>query len=696
MKIDYFEFSSLVLTDEKLKKYMKRSDYKDFIECKHSLKPLNINLANKVAIAIKKWAISMGATHYAHWFFPLTEKFAEKQVSFLDYDEKKLFTSKFNGSCLIQGEADASSFPSGGSRMTFEARGYTVWDYSSPIFIKVDVDGNKVVYIPTAFCSFNGVALDEKTPLLRANSFINKELTALLNLLGYNTVKNVYCTLGIEQEYFLLDENLYKKRKDLFFTGRTLFGSKPVKEQETSHHYFCEINERVSSFMHDLDKELWSLGIMAKIQHNEVAPSQHEIVPLHCQVCITVDQNILLMNVMQKIAAKHNLKVLFHEKPFNFINGSGKHNNWSLQTDSGINLLDYTKVSQETFLLILTSIISAIDKHYDLLKLSTSSHSNDCRLGGNEAPPSIISVYLGDEMLSFFDDYIESEKHSIKNKEKLDFNLPSLSCVYKDRSDRNRTSPFAFTGNKFEFRMVGSSQNTAFCNTILATIVGNEIKNVNKILSESKDIKNDVRKIILDNIKNHSRIIFNGNNYHPSWQKEAEARGLINYDNCIDCYDRLLAEENVLLFSSNNILSKEEIEVRHNTFIKRYCNSILLEGKTMINMSKTKILPSINSYLNELLQGNINLKKSKVDNKEVYNKIKLHKSAIDKIEKYTTLLKENINGSKDKKGKELAIYCKNIILQDMQNLRSSFDEIEDDIPEKFKPFPNYDDLLYYN
>ncbi len=691
MKNNCNGFAKFLLTDDKLKKIMKRTDFERFMSLKKSHKDMDEDLADCVAEAIKKWALSLKATHYTHWFFPLTGKSAEKQISFLDFGDKGEFINKFNGKSLIKGETDASSFPSGGERMTFEARGYTVWDYTSPVFIKEDDAGNRVLYIPTAFCAFTGVALDEKTPLLRATEVLSKQAVRVLNFLGYKDVKNVVCNVGNEQEYFLIDKNLYEKRLDLKLTGRTLFGGDSIKGQDSEHHYYCPINSRVSEFMHELDKELWAEGIMAKLQHNEVAPSQHEIVPIYSSVNIATDQNALLMEIMTKVAERHDLKVIFHEKPFAGVNGSGKHNNWSLETDTGLNLLDFNNVSEDVFMLFFTVVLSAIDKHYDLLRMSTSSLSNDLRLGGHEAPPSVISVFVGNDMEEVLKEYEKNAKVDKKGKSLLDLKTSSVAPLYKDNCDRNRTSPFAYTGNKFEFRMVGSSQNPALCNAILALTVADELKIVNKKIENGYDVK----KIISDNIKKHSRIIFNGNSYDFAWSEEAKKRGLVDFKNSVDCYERLLNEENISLFEDNKILSRAEILVRYDTYLKAYCDSALTEAKTMITMIESEILPAIEKTLKEKLELVCLLKSEKMEKNSI---AKICEKFALKISKLTENC-EKIRGDIVELGKiflskEKAIFVRDILLRDMAKMRNEFDEIENIIPEKNRPFPNYDLLLY--
>ena len=694
-----YDFSSFVLTDNKLKKLMKNKDFNNFMRIKKFNLQLDFSLADKIAEAIKKWAISMGATHYTHWFFPLTGKYAEKHISFLEYNSKGDFIKKFSGKSLIKGETDASSFPSGGERLTFEARGYTVWDYSSPVFIKEDDKENRVLYIPTAFCTYMGVAVDEKTPLLRATEFLNKEATKLLNTIGYKDVNSVICHVGCEQEYFLIDKSLYNKRKDLVLTGRTLLGAEAIKSQENSYHYLAQIKPSVSAFMHDLNKELWKLGIMAKIQHNEVAPTQHEIVAVYSQANIVADQNSLLMEVMNKVANKHNFKVLFHEKPYKGVNGSGKHNNWSISTDTGINLLDCNKANELVFMLMFTSVISAIDKHYDLLKMSTSSLGNDLRLGGSEAPPSIISVFVGDDMLETLNDFVKSNKFKKKKSSLLELKTSSVAKPYKDNCDRNRTTPFAYTGNKFEFRMVGSSQSIALSNTVLATIVADELKIINNKLEkvEAENVEATIVKQIIENITNHSRIIFNGNSYDESWVKEAKARGLIDYKNSVECYSRLLDEKNIKLFEDNSVLSKTELKVRYETYMQTYINDCVTEAKTLLDICLKQVVPNIENYINKTIDSLTKIEKfgskNKVANKNLKILIEKQNSLVEKIEE----LRQVINLLKQKEDlTEKAKFCQETIQKSMLAVREIYDEIEFVLPEENKPFPNYDDLLFLN
>ena len=709
-----YNFAELVLTDSKLKKLMKRKDFNAYITLKNNNGEMSFDLADKIATAIKKWALSKGATHYTHWFFPLTGKYAEKHISFLEYNSKGEFIKKFNGNSLIKGETDASSFPSGGERLTFEARGYTVWDYSSPVFIKKDDKENKVLYIPTAFCTYNGVAVDEKTPLLRSTEFLNKQATKLLNTIGYTDVTSVVCHVGCEQEYFLIDKNLYNLRKDLVLTGRTLLGAEAIKSQETSHHYLGQIKPSVSEFMHDLNKELWELGIMAKIQHNEVAPTQHEIVAVYSQANIVADQNSLLMEVMNKVGNKHNFKVLFHEKPYKGVNGSGKHNNWSISTNTGVNLLDSSKANELVFMLFFTSVISAIDNHYDLLKMSTSSLGNDLRLGGSEAPPSIISVFIGDDMSDTLNEFVSSNKVNRKTKSKLDFKTSSIIKPYKDNCDRNRTTPFAYTGNKFEFRMVGSSQSIALSNTVLATIVGDEIKKLNTKLNEyitknnitlnyaetktpqlNTNLTEILTKLITENISNHSRIIFNGNSYDELWNKEAKLRGLVDYKTSVECFNRLLEKNNVELFENSGVLTHTELKVRFETYLEKYTNECLIEAKTLLDICLKQVLPSVENHLTNQIENVNKAEKFGIKNKAKNKEIKELSTCLEELNENIENLKEAIeNAGLITSLEEKANFCQNNLIKVMNEVRAIYDFIEPSLPENFKPFPNYDDLLF--
>lgn len=685
-------FACNVLTDEKLKKYISKKAFKKFLKIKETKQSLDLSLAQKIAKAIKKWAISMGATHYTHWFFPLHGKSAGKEVSFLDFDNFGNSINVFNENCLIKGETDASSFPSGGERLTFEARGYTVWDYSSPIFIKEDFNKNKILYIPTALCSYTGLALDEKTSLLRAMDFMNTQSKKILQLLNYK-VKSVGCKSGMEQEFFLIDKEVFNQRIDMVSCFRTLFFDDTVKNQKDFGHYFCKIDSKISAFMHDLDRELWKVGILAKIQHNEVAPLQHEIVAVYRDANIATDQNMLLMDIMQNVANKHNLQVVFHEKPFYKLNGSGKHNNWSISTDEGLNLLDYNCCEQNVFMLFFTAVISAIDKHYDLLKASVSSYTNDLRLGGYEAPPSIISVYVGKDMLERINNFINDIPNK-KTKRALDLKAFGIAKTVSDNCDRNRTSPFAFTENKFEFRMLGASQNPTLCNCVLATIVGSELKEMYEFLKASVNVNQAIKEIVAKKIKKHERIIFNGNCYSKNWEEEAKRRGLVSQSCCIDSFKCLLDSKNVKLLKDNNIMSENEIIIKYNIFVNDYCDKALVEARTMRKMSMKYIIPKLEDYLLYFMKYITKKQSLKLDTEKELKYIFEMNEKIELLKKQTHFLCEKIQKIEKIENQETkALEIKNVLINCMNDLRYMYFDVEKFLPKKFQPFITYDDIF---
>lgn len=682
-------FSKYVLTEKTLKSYLNLGTYLKFINLKNSFGEIDFKLANKLSRAIKKWAIKMGATHYVHWFVPLTGKSAKKQISFLDVNSRKRAINKFDENSLVKGEVDASSFPSGGDRLTFKARGYTVWDYTSQIFIK-----NKVVHIPTVFCSYTGVALDEKLAFLRATEYLNKQATNLLHLMGEKQVKSVNCNLGIEQEYFLVNKQLFEKRKDLQICGRTLLGSTPIKSKEGCYNYLSEIKPNVKKFMHNLEEELWKVGILSKVQHSEVAPCQYEVVPVFDCANVAINQNVLLMDIMKEVANKYGFEVLLHEKPFKNVSGSGKHNNWSISTNLGVNLLDCTQVEHDVFLAVFTSVISAIDKHYDLLRVSASSLGNDFRFGGNEAPPSIVSLFIGEDYLNTLINYLKTEAFLIERKKPLNLNTYSTAKLLKDNCDRNRTAPVAFTGNKFEFRMIGSSQNTALCNTIMATIVGKEFEDINAKLKASNNVKSTLKEIIKHNIKNHLRIIFNGDCYNESWRKEASKRRLENITNCVDAFKKLIEGKNIDLFSSCGVMSKEELNIRYTTYLKTYYETVLAEANAMLYMLEKEVLPSCNRYLT--FNSNLieKLKDIGLEPNTIFRSTKQFINSIEEISNYIKLLTIEIkNVNKITCATLKAEYCRDKICPILNDIREIYDEMERHLPNEFKPFPSYEDLL---
>ena len=595
---DYF--GENVFNDEVMQEYMSLDTYKELREVIDSGKSLGLDLANRVAEAMKEWAMNNGATHYTHWFQPLTGATAEKHDSFISIDKHGKTILEFTGKNLSKGEADASSFPSGGIRAVFEARGYTVWDCSSPAFIKKIANDRAILYIPTAFCSYNGEALDKKTPLLRSMEALNREGVRLMHLLGYNDVNKVTANVGGEQEYFLIDKKHYDLRPDLKFTGRTLFGSNAPKGQEQNDQYYASIKTRVANFMAELNDELWKLGITAKTQHNEAAPCQHELAPIFCTSNIATDQNQIIMDTMKKVAEKFGLVCLLHEKPFANVNGSGKHNNWSVLTDTGLNLLKPGKnpSSNTLFLLAITAVIAGVDEYADLIRTSASNPGNEHRLGGHEAPPSIISVYIGDDLQNVIDNFVAGNSSDVAQKQFIDTGVNYLAELSKDTSDRNRTSPFAFTGNKFEFRMVGSSATLSNPNTTINTIVAemfariaNELESVNE-----SERQNKVVEIIKRLYEEHKRVIFNGNNYSKEWLREAKKRGLNNITNCIDAYESLTTPKSVELFGKHKVMSEVELQSRREIYLDVYNKVINIEARTMLMMVKHDMIPAIIEY----------------------------------------------------------------------------------------------------
>ncbi len=656
--------------------------------------PLDESVAEVVASVMKDWAIEKGATHFTHWFQPMTGITAEKHDSFISPTSDGNVIMEFSGKDLVKGEPDASSFPSGGLRATFEARGYTAWDCTSPAFVK---DGT--LCIPTAFCSYTGEVLDKKTPLLRSMEALNKQALRILKLFGSSATR-VTTTVGPEQEYFLVDRDLWNKRKDLIFTGRTLFGTKPPKGQEMEDHYFGSIKERVANFMKDLDTELWKLGIAAKTKHNEVAPAQHELAPIFTTSNIATDHNQLTMEMMQKIAIRHNLTCLLHEKPFAGVNGSGKHNNWAMSTNDGQNLLEpgLTPHDNIQFLVFLCAVIKSVDDYQDLLRLSVASAGNDHRLGANEAPPAIVSIFLGDQLNDIL---MQLENGKAKGKSYnsiLETGVASLPKLPKDTTDRNRTSPFAFTGNKFEFRMLGSSNSIAGANFVLNTIVADTLQKFAERLEAADDFTNEVGALISDTVKEHKRIIFNGNNYSDEWIAEAESRGLLNLKSTVECIPTFIKDKNVAVFVKHSVLSKSEIESRYEILIENYVKTINIEALTMISMAKTEILPAAFKYSKEL-SDTINSVKATGMSVEVSAQSSLLKELSPVLSSFAS----NINSLKkavEKAGNETSnnlkqaeAYCK-IVVPAMEALRTDADKLECIIPRDLYPFPTYCELLF--
>ena len=590
-------FGSMVFNDQKMQERLPKSTYKALKKTIQNGEPLDLGVANVVAAAMKDWAVEMGCTHYTHWFQPMTGITAEKHDSFITPNGEGQVIMEFSGKELVKGEPDASSFPSGGIRATFEARGYTTWDPTSYAFVK---DGT--LYIPTAFCSYTGEVLDKKTPLLRSMERMNTEAVKILHLLGKENVTRVTTTVGPEQEYFLIDKDAYDQREDLIYTGRTLFGAKAPKGQELDDHYFGAIKTRVAAYMKDLDEELWKLGILAKTKHNEVAPSQHELAPIFTTTNIATDHNELTMEVMKKVAERHGLVCLLHEKPFAGVNGSGKHNNWSISTNTGENLLEPGKTPENNlqFQLFLAAVVKAVHEYQDLLRITVASAGNDHRLGANEAPPAIISMYLGDDLGELVDSIINGREYVSKGKQKMKTGVDVLPDFMKDTSDRNRTSPFAFTGNKFEFRALGSSLNIACPNYMLNTMVAEELSEFYDELKDADDMDAAIKALVKKVFTEHQNIIFNGNNYAPEWVEEAERRGLLNLKSLPDAMEHFLDKKNIDLFVKNKICSADEIRARYEIELESYSKQINIEALTMIDMAKKNILPAVTSYVRDL------------------------------------------------------------------------------------------------
>lgn len=644
---------------------------------------------------MKDWAVEKGATHFTHWFQPLTGITAEKHDSFITPTSDGKIIMEFSGKELVQGEPDASSFPSGGLRATFEARGYTAWDPTSYAFIK---DGT--LCIPTAFCSYTGEALDKKTPLLRSMQAINKQALRVLHLFGNEDVTSVKTTVGPEQEYFLVDKSVYDKREDLIFTGRTLFGAKSPKGQELEDHYFGMIKPRVQAFMKDLNNELWKLGILAKTEHNEVAPAQHELAPIFSTTNIACDHNQLTMEIMRKVAAKHGMVCLLHEKPFAGVNGSGKHNNWSISTNTGKNLLDpgATPASNAQFLLFLCAVIKAVDEYQDLLRISVASAGNDHRLGANEAPPAIVSMFLGDELSEILQCLEEGKPYGIHEKQKMQIGVTVLPEFNKDTTDRNRTSPFAFTGNKFEFRMLGSSESIACANVFLNTAVAEELCQFADELEKSKDFQKDIQALVLKTIKEHKRIIFNGNGYDDAWVKEAEKRGLSNLKSTPEALVHILDEKNKKLLEKHGVYSESEIVSRFEIHNESYSKVINIEAETMLDMAKKYILPAGSKFAGKLADT-IASKKAVCDAADVtYETEMLTKvsSLTSEIYKKVQQLEKDVRDVKELSGdaSKTAFFYREHVFESMNELRISADELETIVPKELWPFPSYGDLLF--
>ena len=691
-------YGSLVFNDKIMREKLPKDMYKALKKTIENGTHLELDVANSVAVAMKEWALEHGATHYTHWFQPMTNFTAEKHDSFISPTVDGQVIMDFSGKELVKGEPDASSFPSGGLRATFEARGYTAWDPTSPAFIK-----DRTLYIPTAFCSYSGEALDKKTPLLRSMDTLNKEAVKILHLLGNTEVKHINTTVGPEQEYFLVDKDLYNKRKDLVFCGRTLVGAPAPKGQEMEDHYFGTLRPRVAAYMHDLDEELWKLGIPAKTKHNEVAPAQHELAPVFDTTNVAVDHNQLTMEIMKKVAAKHNMVCLLHEKPFEGINGSGKHNNWSMSTDTGVNLLDPGKTPAENtqFLVFLVAVIKAVDDYADLLRISVASAGNDHRLGANEAPPAVVSIFLGDELTEVLKAIENDEFFAGHGAVQMDIGAKVLPHFVKDNTDRNRTSPFAFTGNKFEFRMLGSSSSVANPNIILNTAVAEVL---HQFYEELKDVPADkmdtaVHELLKKTIIDHKRVIFNGNGYTDEWIEEAEKRGLYNLVSTPDALPHLIDEKNEKLLTSHHIFTDAELHSRYEIKLDNYVKTLHIEAGTLAEIIQKDLLPSITTYMEKIAQTAA-LKKSVVPDISVSAEASLLTQLTELSETMTKdleTLKKDTAMAEYETGKDLLKSAKlyqSVVLSDMEKVRASADAAEVLIPDSILPYPTYGKLLF--
>ena len=689
---DYF--SCLVFDDRVMKANLSADVYQSLRKTIDQGAKLDASVANAVAAAMKDWAVGHGATHYTHWFQPLTGITAEKHDSFISPAPDGGIIMDFSGKELIKGEPDASSFPSGGLRATFEARGYTAWDPTSYAFIK-----GKTLCIPTAFCSYGGEALDKKTPLLRSMEALNRQAMRILKLFGNEDVKCVRTSVGPEQEYFLIPKELYEQRKDLIYTGRTLFGAKPPKGQEMDDHYFGVIKPRVAAYMADLNEELWKLGILAKTEHNEVAPAQHELAPIYSTTNIATDHNQLTMEIMQKVAAKHGLVCLLHEKPFAGVNGSGKHNNWSIATDTGVNLLSPGETPYENaqFLLFLCAVIKAVDDYQDLLRISVATAGNDHRLGANEAPPAVVSIFLGDELQGILDAIENNTPYEAARKKTMKLGVDVLPRFARDTTDRNRTSPFAFTGNKFEFRMVGSSNSIACANIMLNAAVAESLKIYADRLEGAENFEAKLHEMIQKTIKDHKRIIFNGNGYDDAWLEEAARRGLSNYPTTPDCIPHIMDGKNVQMLTAHKVLSEAEMRSRCEILLENYCKTVIIEANTMIDIARKQILPAVQGYTAELAGGVAAKKAISTDIVCGYESGLIARLSVltDQIAAKTDELEASVlelKGAADVAQEAYAI--RDAVIGRMAALRAVADEAETVTAEKYWPFPTYGELLF--
>lgn len=685
-------FGCKVFSDDVMRRRLPKDVYEDLKLTNREGKPLNPSIADCVATVMKEWAVENGATHYSHWFQPMTGVTAGKLDSFIDIARDGKIILKFSGKALAQGEPDASSFPNGGLRNTFEARGYTAWDPTSPAFLR-----GTTLYIPTAFCSYTGEALDTKTPLLRSMEAVSKEALRVLRMFGNSTVKRVVPTVGAEQEYFLVDREYYEKRLDLKVCGRTLLGAKPPKGQELDDHYCGRIRIRVSDFMRQLDEELWNLGVTAKTKHNEAAPAQHELAPLFCSANIACDHNQLIMETMRTVAKRNGLACLLHEKPFEGVNGSGKHNNWSLSTDDGANLLEPGKTPYENlqFLVFLCAVITAVDKHQDLLRLSAASAGNDHRLGANEAPPAIISIFLGDQLTSILYDIAHGAEHTEDSAGLLQTGVSTLPSLPRDMSDRNRTSPFAFTGNRFEFRMVGSSASVAPANYMLNTIVAESLSEFADRLESSDDFDGEIKHIIADTIKKHGRIIFNGNNYSDEWVQEAEKRGLLNLKDTVSAITTLTAKKNTEMFERFGVFSEAECFSRYEISLEIYSKIVLVEAATMLDMASKQILPACISFAGKTAFALNQLMQASLPSDGAFDVAHAAAKSCEEISALTQKLRTvvaDVNSIEEPYKKAAAISSD--VTKAMAELRAACDAAETVVSSADWPIPTYSDLIY--
>ena len=692
-------FGTKVFNDDVMQEYLPKKTYaqlRDTIENGEELAP---EVANVVAHAMKEWALKNGATHYPHWFQPMTGVTAEKHDSFLSPESNAHAVLEFSGKELIKGEPDASSFPSGGLRATFEARGYTAWDCTSPAFLREDAIGT-VLCIPTAFCSYTGEALDKKTPLLRSMEAISKQAVRVLNLLGDEDVTNVKCSVGPEQEYFLIDREQFLQRDDLIFTGRTLFGHMPPKGQELDDHYFGTIRERQAAFMRELNDELWKLGILSKTQHNEVAPAQHEMAPIYSTANIATDHNQLVMETMKKVARRHNFECLLHEKPFAGVNGSGKHDNWSLVTNTGKNLLSpgKTPYDNKQFLLFLSAVIAAVDDNAALLRMSASNPGNDHRLGANEAPPAIISIFLGEQLEDIVEQILQNGTATHSNKgERMDIGVHTIPPIKKDATDRNRTSPFAFTGNKFEFRMVASSMSIAGANTVLNATVADVLQSMADRMEKADDLDKTVDEIIYETLKEHQKVIFNGNGYSDEWIAEAEKRGLPNVKTMVDATASLLYPKTIEMFERQHVYTKTELESRAEINYEAYAKAINIEAKTMIHMASKEYIPAIISYVTSLGDSinSISAACAEADLSVQKDLLTTCSSLLAKAQTALYALKDaDKKANAMEEGKEQAEFFRDTVFTAMADLRAPIDELEMIVDKEYWPVPSYGDMLF--